>query len=83
MVQTISAYKKSVSCCMKRFFYKYFFTYTAVGLLIMPKIKAIIAITNKTCMMPVAEYRNTPNAQPMSNITAIIYSNEFMMMLFN
>jgi len=29
--------------------------YIAVGLLIMPKIKAIIAITNKTCMMPVAE----------------------------
>ena len=57
--------------------------YTAVGLLIMPRIKAIIAITNKICMMPVAEYKNTPNAQPMSNITAIIYSSEFMMMLFN
>jgi len=55
--------------------------YTAVGLLIMPRIKAIIAITNKTCMIPVAEYRNTPNAQPMSNITAIIYSSEFMVML--
>jgi hypothetical protein len=49
----------------------------------MPRIKAIIAITNKICMMPVAEYKNTPNAQPMSNITAIIYSSEFMVMLFN
>ena len=46
--------------------------YSAVGLLIIPKIKATIAITNKICIMPVAEYINTPNAQPMSNITAII-----------
>ncbi len=54
------------------FLFIFYLVYTAVGLLIMPKIKAIIAITNKTCIMPVAEYKNTPNAQPMSNITAII-----------
>ena len=65
------------------FLFIFYLVYTAVGLLIMPKIKAIIAITNKTCMMPVAEYKNTPNAQPMSNIMAIIYSSEFMMVLFN
>jgi len=65
------------------FLFIFYLAYTAVGLLIMPKIKAIIAITNKTCMMPVAEYKNTPNAQPMSNIMAITYSSEFMMVLFN
>ena len=65
------------------FLFIFYLVYTAVGLLIMPKIKAIIAITNKTCMMPVAEYKNTPNAQPMSNIMAITYSSEFMMVLFN
>jgi len=65
------------------FLFIFYLVYTAVGLLIMPKIKAIIAITNKTCMMPVAEHKNTPNAQPMSNIMAIIYSSEFMMVLFN
>lgn len=67
-------YETLLECCIN---------YTAVGLRMMPKIKAIIAITNKTCIMPVAEYKNTPNAQPMSNITAIIYSIEFMVMLFN
>jgi hypothetical protein len=44
----------------------------------MPKIKAIMAITNNMCMMPVAEYRNTPNAHPMSSITAMIYNSEFI-----
>jgi hypothetical protein len=50
----------------------------AVGRLITASITAIIAITNKICIMPVAEYINTPNAQPIISITAIIYSNEFM-----
>ena len=52
----------------------------AVGLRIMPNIKAIIAITNNMWIIPVAEYINTPNAQPISNITAITYNNEFMVM---
>lgn len=55
----------------------------AVGLLIMPNIKAIIAITNNTCIMLPTEYTNTPNAQPISKITAMIYNNEFMVMFFN
>jgi len=49
----------------------------------MPNIKAIIAITNNICIMPVAEYMKTPNAQPISRITAIIYSNEFIVLFFN
>ena len=57
--------------------------YIAVGLRMRPKIKAITAITNKTCIMPVAEYKNTPNAHPMSKITAMIYNSEFIVMLFN
>ena len=55
--------------------------YIAVGRLIMPKIKAMIAITNRICIMPVAEYKNTPNAQPISKITAMIYNNEFIVNL--
>ena len=53
----------------------------AVGRLIIPNIKAIIAITNNTCIIPVAEYKNTPNAQPISRITAMIYNSEFIMIL--
>ena len=52
----------------------------AVGLRIMPNIKAIIAITNNMCIMLPTEYTNTPNAHPISNITAMIYNNEFMVM---
>jgi hypothetical protein len=64
---------------MKRLsFLKSLTDYIAVGLLITPKIIAIIAITNNTCIIPVAEYKNTPNAQPISRITATIYNNEFM-----
>jgi hypothetical protein len=48
----------------------------------MASITAITAITNKICTMPVAEYINTPKAHPISNITAIIYNNEFMINLF-
>jgi hypothetical protein len=50
----------------------------AVGLLISPKIIAMIAITNSTCINPAAEYTNTPNAQPMIRTTATIYNNELM-----
>jgi len=55
----------------------------AVGRLVMPNTKAIIAITNNTCIIPVAEYINTPNAHPASKIMAIIYNNEFIVMRFN
>jgi len=68
---------------MKRFFVLILSIYTAVGLRIMPNSKAIIAITNNICIMPVAEYTNTPNAHPMSNITAMIYNSEFIVILFN
>jgi hypothetical protein len=50
----------------------------AVGRLITPKMIAIIAMTNNTCISPVTEYTNTPNAHPMMRITAMIYNNEFM-----
>ena len=65
------------------FLFIFYLAYTAVGLLIMPKIKAIIAITNNMCIMPEAAYTNTPNAQPMSSITAMIYNSEFMVLYFN
>ena len=69
---------------MKRLFLlSYFRNYTAVGLLIKPSTRAIMAITNNTCIMPVAEYKNTPNAHPMSKITAMIYNSEFIVNLFN
>jgi hypothetical protein len=42
-----------------------------------------MAITNNTCIMPVAEYKNTPNAHPMSNITAMIYNSEFIVIYLN
>jgi hypothetical protein len=51
-----------------------------VGRLIIPNIKAIIAITNNTCIIPVAEYMNTPNAHPIRRITAMIYNNEFIVL---
>jgi hypothetical protein len=35
---------------------------------------AITAITNKTWMIPEALYAKTPIAQPINNITAIIYN---------
>jgi hypothetical protein len=50
----------------------------AVGLLISPKITAMIAITNSTCISPAAEYTNTPIAHPIIRTTATIYNNEFM-----
>ena len=52
--------------------------YMAVGRLMMPNKSAIMAITNKICMMPVREYTKTPNAHPMSKITAMIYNSEFI-----
>lgn len=54
--------------------------YIVVGRLIIPNIKAIIAITNNTCIIPVAEYMNTPNAHPIRRITAMIYNNEFIVL---
>jgi hypothetical protein len=54
----------------------------AVGLLIRPKIIAMMAITNNTCISPPTEYINTPNAHPMMRITATIYNNEFMVDVF-
>jgi len=56
--------------------------YTIVGRLITPNINAITAITNNTCIKPVAEYINTPKAHPTMSITATIYNNEFMVDLF-
>ena len=67
---------------MKRFFNSLFKNYIAVGRLIIPNKSAIIAITNSMCMMPVREYTNTPNAHPMSKITAMIYSSEFMIIFY-
>ena len=50
----------------------------AVDLLIKPNSNAIIAITNNACIKPVAEYMNTPNAQPMMRITAMIYNSDLI-----
>jgi hypothetical protein len=55
----------------------------AVGRLMKPSIKAMIAITSNTWIRPVAEYINTPNAQPIIRITAMIYNNEFMVDSFS
>jgi len=57
--------------------------YIAVGRLMTPSNNAMIAITSNTCIKPVAEYINTPNAQPMMRITAMIYNNEFMVDSFS
>jgi hypothetical protein len=57
--------------------------YMAVGLLISPKIMAMIAITNSTCISPAAEYTNTPSAHPMMRTTATIYNNEFIIGSFS
>jgi hypothetical protein len=54
----------------------------AVGLLITPNNNEIIAITSNTWMIPPAEYMKKPKAHPIIRITAIIYNNEFMVMLF-
>jgi len=43
-----------------------------------PNKSAIIAITNKACIKPVAEYINTPSAHPIIRITAMIYSNDLI-----
>jgi hypothetical protein len=58
------------------------FGYTAVGLLIKPNITAITAITNNTCIRLPAAAKKNPIAQPITRITAIIYSSEFMVVLF-
>jgi len=47
-----------------------------------PNINEMIAITSNTCIIPVAEYINTPKAHPIIRITATIYNNEFMADLF-
>jgi hypothetical protein len=52
--------------------------YIAVGLRMTPNKNAITAITNSTCIRLPAAVKNTPIAQPMMRITAIIYNNEFM-----
>lgn len=57
--------------------------YMAVGLLMRPKIIAMMAITSSTCISPPTEYINTPNAHPMMRITATIYNNEFMVDVFS
>jgi hypothetical protein len=43
-----------------------------------PNSTAIIAITSNTCIKLPTEVKNTPIAHPISRITAIIYSSEFM-----
>jgi hypothetical protein len=50
----------------------------AVGLRIMPNKKAIMAITSNTWIRLPTAVKNTPIAQPIMRITAMIYSNEFM-----
>jgi hypothetical protein len=50
----------------------------AVGRLMMPNNTAIIAITSNTWIKLPTEVKKTPIAQPISRITAIIYSSEFM-----
>ena len=62
---------------------KAIYNYTAVGLRIMPNIIAITAITNNTCIRLPAAIKNTPIAQPIIRITAIMYNNEFMISVFN
>ena len=52
--------------------------YTAVGLRNMPNKNAITAITNNTWIRLLAAVKNTPIAQPIISITAIMYNNEFM-----
>jgi hypothetical protein len=54
------------------------YSYTTEDLRITPSNKAIMAITNNTCIRPPAEYINTPNAQPMMRITAMIYNSDLM-----
>jgi hypothetical protein len=43
-----------------------------------PNSKAIIAITSNIWIRLPTEVKNTPIAQPITRITAIIYSSEFM-----
>ena len=52
--------------------------YTAVGLRIMLNTIAITAITNSTCIRLPRAVKNTPIAQPIISITAMIYNNEFI-----
>jgi len=64
------------NCCVFELIF-----YTAVGLRISPSRKAIMAITNSICIrLPIA-VKKKPIAQPIINITAIMYSNEFMVVL--
>jgi hypothetical protein len=43
-----------------------------------PNSRAIIAITSSTWIKLPTDVKNTPIAQPISRITAIIYSSEFI-----
>jgi hypothetical protein len=53
-----------------------------VSPLINPNIRAITAITNSTCINPVAEYAKVPIAHPMIRITAMIYNSDLMILCF-
>jgi hypothetical protein len=44
----------------------------------MPNKNAITAITNSTCIRLPAAVKNTPIAQPIMRMTAMIYNNEFI-----
>jgi hypothetical protein len=56
--------------------------YIAVGRLITPSSNAIIAITSSAWIKPVAVYANTPIAQPIIRITAIIYNRDLIVIIF-
>jgi len=54
----------------------------AVGLRIIPRMKAITAITNNTWIKLPTAVKKNPIAQPIISITAMMYNNEFMIVLF-
>jgi hypothetical protein len=56
--------------------------YIAVGLLISPSNREIIAITNKMLIKPPTVVKKKPIAHPITRMTAMMYNNEFMIDVF-